>query len=262
MKKIIFITLFSVAFISLFAQTKHKVKKPDTRYHPWDTLRYKNEFSLDVKPVFFILLTANPETSQWEFGYTYRRFFDKRNALRIGNRFQFYNYYYSYYALGQTYLSNFPRNEIPIGSDTVVNLSETISDAKNDLNLRLGYEHRFCKGRVKFILGFDVINGVSFQNRNETFTPAIIQRVNNTDYFLRPLAEEFIYEKSVFYKIGISPIVGMNIHISKRFSFNAAFTPEVSWLFPIKQQNARYNMGGLNINLWGWISDLSLTVHF
>jgi len=130
------------------------------------------------------------------------------------------------------------------------------------LNLRLGYEHRFCKGRVKFILGFDVINGVSFQNRNETFTPAIIQRVNNTDYLLRPLAEEYIYEKSVFYKIGISPIVGMNIHISKRFSFNAALSPEFSWLFPIKQQNARYNMGGLNVNSWGLISDLSLTVHF
>jgi len=262
MKKIIFIALFSVALIPLFGQTKQKVKKPFTSYHPWDTLCYKNEFSLDVKPVFLILLATSPDESQWEFGYTYRRFFDKRNAFRIGNRFQLYKYNYTYSALGENYLSNFPANEIPIGSDTVVNLSETISNSKNDLNLRLGYEHRFCKGRVKFILGFDVINGVSFQNHYETFTPAKMQRINNTDYLLTPLSIEYHSKQSIFYKIGISPIVGMNIHISKRFSFNAAFSPELSWLFPIKQPTAKYNTGSLNLNFWGWISDLSFTVHF
>ncbi|MCW5908633.1 MAG: hypothetical protein KIS94_12295 [Chitinophagales bacterium] len=264
MRYILFVAVFAIPLTG-FSQ---KVKKPK-RERPapqWDTLYFKNEFSVDVSPVINFL-TGDFGNVRQSFGATYRRFFDKNDALRIGTRHGYHNYATSYDRLrnadaGFVYMGD---SILPMKPGDTVFTRSFQQTRYYTPDIRFGYEHRFGKRRVKCMLGVDALIGVerirTIENEQhftfQTYTDSL-----GTSYFIvSDPYPQFPYNENIVtnLKVGLSPFVGAQIHLTKRFSLNACFLLDLFWTIPV---SGKPKYSGFNISTDAFIADIGFTVHF
>lgn len=262
--RLVIIAAVLVIPFSSFSQ-KIKKQKRDKPSPQWDTLFFKNEFSLDVSPVVNFL-TGNFTDMRQSFGATYRRFFDKNDALRVGTRHSYSNSVTSY---------DRAKNFFDFGfmSDSVFSIQpgDTVftryyhQTRYYTPDVRIGYEHRFGKRRVKCMLGMDAMIGVEHIRTIENeqfFTFRTYSDSTGSSYYL--MADPYVsfpYTENAVtnFKIGLTPFVGVQIHLTKRFSLNACFLLDLFWTFPI---SGKPKYSGFNIYTDALMSDIGLTVHF
>ena len=153
-------TIFTAAFIffitSIFATDFPKKAKKERQPPMWDTLYHKNELSLNVSlPLSFLI---QGDVGKGALGLTYLRAFTKRDLLRVSARHN-----YEVTSKSSTNLTDWRPS-----FDTIFLLSDhVITETSeyynyNSPDIRIGYEHRFGKRRVKGILGMDVLFGAEF----------------------------------------------------------------------------------------------------
>lgn len=244
---------------------KHRIRKPPE----WDTLFYKNELSVDLRvPVGFLLNFSTGDNVV--FGATYLRAFSKSDFFRVSTRHRIWNFYEQ----RNSFSENLPiHNESSIINDSVVTISHRWYNYYSP-DLRLGYEHRFGKRRVKAIIGIDLILGAEIEKQEYNYDYYQLQFITNaageTNLAVKEIERDlrFTETKAVNLKVGGTPFVGMLVHISKRFSFralamydlylshNLSFNSNNSTRFPPND-----NVFNLNFNN-GLIAELGFTAHF
>lgn len=238
---------------------KVKKQKPAPQ---WDTLYFKNELSLDISPAV-AFVTGNIADRE-SFGFTYRRFLGKRDAIRVGTRHSVSGYSYTG---GGIYRGNFLPDSIRtfnIGDTLAYNRFYQWRNYSPDI--RIGYEHRFGKRRFKCMLGIDALLGIErikLIDETDYYTVHTATDSIGTFYYLQATESNagFPYNEKIgtYLKVGASPFVGVQVHLSKRFSLNASFLVDVAWNIPLKGDDL---FQGLNLNAYAPAADIGLTVHF
>lgn len=241
--------------------SKKKIKKP--RPAPqWDTLYYKNEFSLDISPA--VAFVAGAINNRESFGFTYRRFLSKRDAIRVGTRHGVYIYSYRYGDVYGPSLSPDTMRTFGVG-DTIAYSRYYQTDVYSP-DIRIGYEHRFGKRRFKLMLGADAIIGLEKVNTIDDESYFVVDTYNDSTgtvyYWQRLGGPVFPYRqpsRHLYLKVGVSPFVGVQVHLSKRFSLNASFLMDIAWNVPLKGERTNE---GISLNAYAPAADIGLTVHF
>ncbi len=265
MKHIITIILISSITTGLFAQSKST-----SRVSPWDSLSFKNEISLDVSPPISSLLGRDIGGGE-SVGITYRLFFDKQNAFRASYRsiFSFYpnrNERIEY--LGYSLIA-------PNRLDSIILITQTVDKSERSSwhTVRAGYEHRFGKRRLKFVLGMDVITGIEkwirYYNNYEYETTLPLDTTgtwwSSSIFDHSPFPKFYNTEQVLSFVLGFTPIFGLNINLTKRWSLNGSIIFDMFGYFPFKYDNTT-NKNIRIKSFYGYaeapFTDLSVTYHF
>lgn len=265
-------SLLLVALVSVAYATDPTAKLLKAQGPPqWDTLFYKNELSLDLGlPIGFLLTGSAPNGS---LALSYQRALTKHDFLRISTRFHFQHtvsttdniYDSSYQSL---YLAS-PANILI--ADSVLTQS-TKAYGYNAPDIRFGYEHRFGKRRVQGILGLDVLLGAEFVSTSYEYRYFKAEPVYYANGATGISLNEVIRNpasatsKNINLKEGLAPMLGMFVHLSKRFSLRATMMYDIYWTQSVSftsdspmltKPDNRFAIYAQSI-----IADLSLTVHF
>ena len=252
-----------LSFIVLLPLLSFSQKIKKERPAPqWDTLYFKNEISLDVSPVIDFLV--GDIKGKPSFGITYRRFFDKNDAIRLSTRHGIDNYSSTtdQFYKGDPLTFNYTPSALLRVGDTVLQSTYRQTNYYSP-DIRIGYEHRFGKRRFKCMLGLDAIIGIERIKNYEENNYHVLQAFTDslgTRYYLSPTGSpfsQFSQPINTTLKVGLSPFVGVQVHLSKRFSLNASTMFDLFWSIPISN-----NTGGLNLMGDAILADIGLTVHF
>jgi hypothetical protein len=241
-------------------------KKIERRPPQWDTLFYKNEFSLDTRmaAIFFL----NPTTDFGVFGATYLRALTKKDFIRISTRHQLEGFYEQFNNLRELDFAapNFTR-------DSLIKITSRWYNYYSP-DIRVGYEHRFGKRRVKAIIGIDILMGVEIINEDFHYTYYETGKISYpTGQSLlvlkqteRGLANGYI--RTTNFKLGAAPFVGMFIHFSRRWSGRILAMYDLFWSRNIDfktNNSARFPPApdAFNLNIpRGIVGEIGINVHF
>jgi hypothetical protein len=266
-------TLFSLLFITFItlAHATDSVKKPKKERRPpmWDTLYCKNELSLDVgAPISFLLKPSN-QNSAWALSY--QRALTKRDFLRVSTRHSFEHSFTSANNLDDstnTYI--LPLTNYNLHDSVITQTSKTYRYYSPDI--RIGYEHRFGKRRVKGILGMDVLFGAEIENTTyqyRYFKPEIVTGGSgNTSVLLTEITRgpEFVSSRSINLKEGLAPFVGVFVHIAKHWSMRASLMYDFNWTQSVSfvSDSPALIAPGNSFKVYSQsiIADISITGHF
>jgi hypothetical protein len=260
MKRIVLAVIILIPAIG-FSQKIKKVRPAPQ----WDTLYYKNEFSLDVSPA--VAFIAGSIRSRESVGCTYRRFLDKNDAIRIGMRhgFDSYSYQQTEVPEGNSWFQLYRDSVYPIRLGDTVVVGSNFRTNYYSPDLRVGYEHRFGKRRFKCMLGLDALIGIERINTTEQKNYFVFQATTDTlgtNYYLTATSNQYApsYQNiATNLKVGLTPFMGLQVHLSKRFSLNATAMLDMFWTVPLKGK-PKYT--DFNLNADALASDIGLTVHF
>ncbi|GEM_PF-1374505 len=226
-------TVFLLTSLIITSHLSFAQRNKERTFFPWDSLYYKNEISLDVSPVIVGLLASNIGETE-SFGITYKRFFSKRSTLRVGYRLtSVINSYERIQHLGYQVLT---------GDSILLKTTEAnVSELSRWQTLRAGLEHRFGKRRLKFVLGFDLLLGIEkweVNERNEIYTAKQHIDSSGIEQNLTPKYEylsmtDYTYN-ALSFVVGITPVVGLNIDLTKRWSLNGSLIIDLAGYFPFR----------------------------
>ena len=260
MKKILITISFCLTVLGLFAQSKRA-----SRVSPWDSLYFKNEISLDVSPAVSLLLGGIGASES--YGFTYRHFFSKKDAIRAAYRSTLIDEAYD------PYVEDIGYRAIPGRTDSIVLITH-VRDVKESTDwhtFRVGYEHRFGKRRVKFFLGADLVTGIEKWERIEgqrSYESTQFLRLSDTTW-LFPVTPYFyaIYPRitnTLSLMIGFSTVFGVNVNLSKRWSLNGSVVWDFFGYFPFKKSEFAdyYHVKDVDSTVEAPITDISVTYHF
>lgn len=261
---LLFITLVTLAHASGPGEKPKKERRPPQ----WDTLYFKNELSLDIGwPVDF-LLSSNVQSGV--LALSYQRALTKRDFLRISTRHGFQNTS----TTTDNILDNtnsLPPANFQVPDSVFTKTGKTYRYYSPDI--RVGYEHRFGKRRIKGILGMDALFGAEIEHTSyqyRYFKPELVSNgaggatITMTEIIRNP---QLAVANNVNLKEGMAPFVGMFVHLSKRFSMRATMMYDIYWAESVHyftDSPALAAPGGYSFNVGAksFIADLSLTAHF
>lgn len=263
MKNLLFSGLLFIAYFGLCAQDTASIKRP------WSILHYKNEISLDTSPILAVLLSNYAENQA--YGFTFRHFFNNNSAIRAAYR----STLTEYDTENQDVLSYQPVEFGRTDSFKLVLVKSGYFDNTDRHTFRVGYEHRFGGRRVKLCLALDIIVGFEkwerFYYSYDYETPASADSLTWYQYLPAEYdLSSFLGRTSVripstlSLMVGFSPAVGINIHLSKRWSINAYFLTDFYYNFPFKEVDSGrdFNDSRFNYTFEELAADLSLTFRF
>jgi len=266
------LTLLAVTFIIFAHATEPGGVLLKTQSPPqWDTLYYKNELSVDLGlPIGFLL--SGP-TGSGAVAISYQRALTKHDFLRVSARLSYRNTNTGSGNINDSISTTqylVPPATFLIADSVFTQTTKRYKYYSPDI--RIGYEHRFGKRRVQGILGLDVLFGTEIETtayQYRYFKPEVVTTgsgttaISITEVTRGP---EFASGKNITLKEGLAPMVGMFVHISKRFSMRACLVYDLYW-----SQNVWFSSypplpvpsaTGFNLYAGSIIGDLSLTVHF
>jgi len=252
-------------------------KEKETKQRPWKELQYKNSLSLDISPAIGFIAGKLPGESESpeSIGATYRHFWKNKHVLRISYRSTFqrinYNDAYGPDAMGYTYI--YPDSIKLFTQQVYISLEERWH------TIKAGYEYWAGRRRVKGIFGIDLTNGYYISNsvlnrtQFETETYKLgFDTFNVTGFLDIDYSTEQIFSPDIYtarsYIIGFTPMIGMNIHASKRISFTMHLYYDFYW--NIARKETGYPIIGISNFIYPGIKgisdpffgDISLTYHF
>ena len=187
-----------------------------------EPLAKKNLIGVNISPVISGLTganTINPFTS-----LQYKRVYDNQ-SFRINA-----NYFYSDgWFFG-------PYNEsITSFSDTAITDSLTIgfestTFSSHRADIRFGWEWHFGKQKINWILGGDLVFGYSQRQYNtrtgdRTYILDSLGGVERLERYGAFDTGTYLDETYHYGLVGLSPVLGMEIPVGKRFSIGAQFNP-------------------------------------
>lgn len=146
---------------------------------------------------------------------------------------QFFNnttynyYYYNYFPIAISYRRIFKSNAIKlsIGADLNTGNQTTndtlgTSNARNNYNVRVGYEHYMYLGkRWHWYIGADLIGGYAFNKYKNSYD-----------------ANSYTEDKSKEYYLGAAPVLGIVFNITNRMSISSESWYDVAYRFKTSEQ--------------------------
>ncbi|MEX0812718.1 MAG: hypothetical protein WD048_10925 [Chitinophagales bacterium] len=224
---LILLSLFFSGF--LFSQEEEKAIR---EFSP-ELLKHRHELSIDHGGTLAFLYT-NAEL--FSAAITYRRFFKNyKTAFRTGFR---------------TTLTDRIREEgdylstrkIAVDAIRITRTQETNYYESNWHTLRFGIDHRFGTRRVKFLLGVDFAFGLNQYQRDQVWQSSTsIQKLDTLTTFVDFTSfntySSYRSEEVLNFVVGFSPIVGVNVHLSKRWILVSTMVIDYMAQIPIKSDN-------------------------
>lgn len=265
-------TTLSILFVTIvaFAQGQVPAIKKVKKVRPpaqWDTLYFKNELSLDVGlPLAFLFSGQPPEAGS--VALTYLRAVTKRDFIRIGTRHRFEENNWT-----EDNLPAFPNQSSTPGvyPSVIVKTNKSFSSYSPDL--RIGYEHRFGKRRIKGIVGADISLGAEIENNNYSYQYFQPQTVTDstgfTQVYIMPIDIDPQLQirgwRSVNFKVGVAPMAGMFAHLSPRISLRVLAMMDFYWSHSVAfSGDAEFTKPAdtFKAGSTAIIGEAALTVHF
>jgi len=137
--------------------------------------------------------------------------------------------------------------------------------------LRAGYEHRFGKRRVKFVLGLEVLFGIEkWEKLKSIYKYETTQYFDTTraNYLYIPDFDFSSFPSTITYNtlsfmIGVTPVIGVNVNLTKRWTLSGNFLIDQFWTIPfnysdeiVKEDSKGYG------TLQSPLTDISVTFNF
>ena len=221
----------------------------------------KNEAGFNTAT--FIAVVLGTQMYQPKLSLSYKRIVKERNAIR-----------FSINGLPKTYLGSTHEHFYIISQTDSTQLRRNYQNINgNKYQGNIGYERRKGKKKFKCFLGADLIFGHSGERRityDESYSLEKTFDGKDTLYQFRLDSTAAIaFTSTRFFYTGISPFIGLNFSISKRFALSVQTGADMSFSIGkmktkdyIKNETTETRISTFNFNMDGLVNDLSIVYRF